>query len=355
MAATYKAVLWNPHKRIYDVFLALGVGLYLAAFLAGGLALNPSPNKVDPVITLIRAFGTCSFLMLTIVLAIGPLARLSKAFAPLLYNRRHFGVATFLVALVHALIVTGWYAAGGEVNPFIAILAMNPNVDVLQPYPFELFGVIALFVLFLMAATSHDFWLANLSAPFWKALHMLVYAAYALIVLHVALGFLQTETSPVYVVTTGASLAALSALHLIAGLREQARDAAARRAAGKADWVVVCSINDIAEGRAKLVNLKSGKSAADFKYDGKVSAVSNACKHQNGPLAEGKIIDGCITCPWHGYQYYPDSGRSPPPYTEQIETFRVRIEDEQIFIDPNPLAPGTPVEPAIIGEEPRHV
>jgi len=353
MAATYKAVLWNPHKRVYDLFLLSGVVLYLAAFIVGSLALNPAPNRVDPVITLIRAFGTCAFLMLTIVLAIGPMARLSTAFAPWLYNRRHFGVATFLVSFFHALIVLGWYALGGEPTPFAAVLAINPNVDVLQPFPFELFGVGAFVILFLMAATSHDYWLANLSAPVWKALHMGVYVAYGLIVMHVALGFLQTETHGIYVGATAASLALLAGLHLAAGVREARRDGAARRGAG--DWVVVCGVHDIEENRAKLVNLKGGESVAVFKYDGKVSAVANACKHQNGPLAEGKVIDGCITCPWHGYQYDPASGKSPPPFTEEIATYRVRIEDDQIFIDPKALAPGTAVEPALIAEEPKHV
>ena len=40
--------------------------------------------------------------MLTIILSIGPLARLDRRFLPLLYNRRHFGVLTFFVALLHA-------------------------------------------------------------------------------------------------------------------------------------------------------------------------------------------------------------------------------------------------------------
>ena len=26
-------------------------------------------------------------------------------------------------------------------------------------------------------------------------------------------------------------------------------------------------------------------------------------------------MDGCITCPWHGYQYLPHNGQSPPPFT----------------------------------------
>ena len=58
----------------------------------------------------IRAFGTCAFLMLTIILSIGPLARLDRRFLPLLYNRRHFGVLTFLVALLHASFMVDWFA-----------------------------------------------------------------------------------------------------------------------------------------------------------------------------------------------------------------------------------------------------
>ena len=42
-----------------------------------------------------------------------------------------------------------------------------------------------------MAATSHDFWLHNLSPYVWKSLHMGVYVAYGLLVLHVLLGVVQ--------------------------------------------------------------------------------------------------------------------------------------------------------------------
>src|SRR5262249_56576934 len=58
----------------------------------------------------IRAFGSCAFLMLTIILSIGPLARLDRRFLPLLYNRRHFGVLTFFVVLLHASFMLEWYA-----------------------------------------------------------------------------------------------------------------------------------------------------------------------------------------------------------------------------------------------------
>ncbi len=60
----------------------------------------------------------------------------------------------------------------------------------------------------------------------------------------------------------------------------------------------------------------------------------------------GKIIDGCITCPWHGWAYRPQDGQSPPPFTEKIATYRVRVEKRRILLNPKPLSPGTPVEPA---------
>jgi nitrite reductase/ring-hydroxylating ferredoxin subunit len=99
-----------------------------------------------------------------------------------------------------------------------------------------------------------------------------------------------------------------------------------------------------------VVELGDGQRAAIFRYGDKLSALANACAHQNGPLGEGRIIGGSVTCPWHGFQYNPADGRAPAPFTEKVSTFRIRLEGETILIDPNPLAPGTFVEPVVIGE-----
>ena len=86
---------------------------------------------------------------------------------------------------------------------------------------------------------------------------------------------------------------------------------------------------------------------AIFKYDGKLSAVNNICRHQNGPLGEGKIVDGCITCPWHGYQYLPHNGQSPPPFTEKLETYDLKLIDGKVYVNPKPYPEGTE-RPAVI-------
>jgi DMSO/TMAO reductase YedYZ heme-binding membrane subunit len=136
-------------------------------------------------------------ILLHVILCIGPLARLDRRVLPLLYNRRHLGVMTLLIALVHAVVVLGFYHGFGNVNPFLSLLRSNTNFTSLRAFPFQILGVVAMVIMFLMAATSHDFWLKNHSAATWKRLHMLVYVAYALLVGHVALGALQNERSSI--------------------------------------------------------------------------------------------------------------------------------------------------------------
>jgi len=151
-----------------------------------------------------------------------------------------------------------------------------------------------------MAATSHDFWLHNLSAPAWKRIHVPVYLAYALVVAHVVLGARQADRNIVLAVLLGVGIGLVTALHLLAGAKERAVDRAVA-GAERDGFVQVCAVDNIPEKRAKVVSLGTERVAV-FRYDGKVSAISNVCRHQNGPLGEGRIIDGCVTCPWHRYQ-----------------------------------------------------
>ena len=295
---------------------------------------------------MIRATGTLAFLLLTFILCIGPLARMTDRFKPFLYNRRHLGVTTFLVALIHAALVIMWYHGFSETNPLVSIFISNPRYESLAGFPFEVLGFAALVIMFLMAATSHDFWNANLGPGLWKALHMGVYFAYALLVIHIALGALQFNKSPIYVALLAASVITVVTLHVLTGI-------AAMRPSDRTineGWLKVAAVSDMQDARAKIVRPVKGEAIAVFRDGDKISAVSNVCRHQGGPLGEGKIVDGCITCPWHGFQYDVRTGRSPAPFTETIPTYDLRIEGDQVFVRTEPHPPGTPVDPVPVPE-----
>jgi methionine sulfoxide reductase heme-binding subunit len=343
MGAQYKAVQWNRQKKIYDFVLIGGVALYLVTF---GVLTEVLFPYVTEEILLMRAFGTAAFLLLHVILCTGPLCRLNSKFLPLLYNRRHVGVTMFLLALVHVVFAITTYHAGGDTNPILSIFVSGKFDGTVGSIPFQPLGFFGFVILFLMAATSHDFWLANLSAPVWKSLHMTVYVAYALLVLHVTFGVLQGETSPVYVIATTLGLVTVLGLHITAARKERALDEAPAKPVENG-FVDACAVTNIPENRAHIVFL-SGERVAIFKYEGKISAVSNVCQHQNGPLGEGKIVSGCITCPWHGYQYVPETGASPPPFVEKVPTFNVRVNSGRVLVHPVPNPAGTRAEPALI-------
>ena len=75
MSVKYVPVQWNMLKWCYDPALLAATGLFLwiSVDLAPGIVGHERPI----------AFGACAFLMLTVILCIGLLARLARRFLSL--------------------------------------------------------------------------------------------------------------------------------------------------------------------------------------------------------------------------------------------------------------------------------
>lgn len=340
MSVQYSAVGWNRQKRLYDLIVAGAVTLYLGLFAGVGALVHPNAT-IETL--LIRGFGTAAILLLHIILCIGPLCRLQTRFLPLLYNRRHLGVTMFLLALTHAVFAIVQFHALGDTPPLASVFTANPRWNSAADLPFEVFGIGALAILFLMAATSHEFWLHNLTPRVWKTLHMLVYLAYALLIAHVSFGALQSEISPLLIAVLAAGMITVVSLHVAAALRERRADRVPPKEADDG-FIPACQVEQIPENRAVVISIAEERVAV-FRYNGKVSAISNVCRHQNGPLGEGRIIDGCVTCPWHGYQYRPEDGASPLPFNDKVETYPTKIVNGTVLLHPCPRPAGTYIEP----------
>jgi DMSO/TMAO reductase YedYZ heme-binding membrane subunit/nitrite reductase/ring-hydroxylating ferredoxin subunit len=321
--------------RLYDAGIAGLLLVCLTCFAAVTFLLRPATTAETFVI---RFTAVIALILLHVVLAIGPLARLDRRFLPLLYNRRHLGVSLFLLALIHGVFAIVQFHAGGDLNPLASVLTAYRRDYLsgeISQFPFEPLGLAALVILFVMAATSHDFWLRNLGASFWKTMHMLVYVAYGLIVAHVCLGALQSERAPALAILLAAGFFVLISLHLAAFAKERKLDRV--RAVARADgFVKAARVEELSEGIGHVA-MCGDQRVALFLEQGRIYALSNVCRHQGGPLGEGKIVNGCLTCPWHGYQYRVEDGCSPPPFTEVAPTYAVQVIDEEIFVQCSPL------------------
>jgi len=343
MSISFSAIGWNPQKKIYDKILLALLAMILAVSGLTGFLLH---SELTAETLLIRSSAVAAFVLLHCLLAIGPLCRIDSRFLPLLYNRRHLGVLIGLLGLFHAGFAAFQFHALGNIPARVSFLEsyLQDFRFVLSPgplgqIPFEPFGFLALGVLIVMALLSHDFWLKTLGSSFWKRIHILVYVAFAALVIHVAFGFLQTERNLGFLVLLVLGALSLLTLHTIAFFKNRRR----LHLPGEMDsdgFYFVGRLSEFSENKARTVQIFD-EAIALYLYQGKIHAVANTCRHQGGPLGEGRILDGCITCPWHGWQYLPDTGCSPPPFQEVIPTFAVKVQGEQILVHPKPRLANT--------------
>ncbi len=76
-----------------------------------------------------------------------------------------------------------------------------------------------------------------------------------------------------------------------------------------------------------------GRSVALFRLGGKFYAMQNHCLHRGGPLGEGHVEDGQVTCPWHAWQFDVKTGRCSTMPGAQQQTFKTKVEKGEIWIE----------------------
>jgi nitrite reductase/ring-hydroxylating ferredoxin subunit len=52
----------------------------------------------------------------------------------------------------------------------------------------------------------------------------------------------------------------------------------------------------------------NGRHVAIFRLGNDLHAIDNLCLHHGGPLCDGDIVNGVVTCPWHGWSYEITTG-----------------------------------------------
>lgn len=106
------------------------------------------------------------------------------------------------------------------------------------------------------------------------------------------------------------------------------------------------------EGRVRSV-VVDGRSIAMTRCGGRLGALENHCPHQGGPLGEGSIEKGLLRCPWHGYDYDPETGAPPGPLAEHLDdrvpAYDVEQDSEGVRVRlPNQVAPARTVADVLV-------
>jgi nitrite reductase/ring-hydroxylating ferredoxin subunit/multimeric flavodoxin WrbA len=105
-------------------------------------------------------------------------------------------------------------------------------------------------------------------------------------------------------------------------------------------FIQVCHTDELPNNSQRIVNIGKRKIAL-FHFNGKLSAIANACLHKAGPLGLGLVsakYDGMyVTCPWHGWEYNIETGSAPPGYPDQQALYEVKLEGDYILVSEDPI------------------
>ncbi len=107
-------------------------------------------------------------------------------------------------------------------------------------------------------------------------------------------------------------------------------------------WHKVADRDELPDGRVKTVSITRDGSVLQVcltRHGGAYGALDNRCPHQGGPLGEGSIENGCLRCPWHGWDFDPITGKPPGGYDDGVETFPVEERDDGIYVGVEASAP----------------
>lgn len=97
----------------------------------------------------------------------------------------------------------------------------------------------------------------------------------------------------------------------------------------------VAQVGELEPGDIKPVVL-DGAHIILYRVDDAYYASQRQCLHQGGDLADGLISRGFLICPYHGWQFHADTGMHELSPETCLRTYAVRIEGNDIQIDPTP-------------------
>ena len=95
--------------------------------------------------------------------------------------------------------------------------------------------------------------------------------------------------------------------------------------------VTVARTDEVPPGEARVVE-REGLFLAVFNVDGTFYVSDNTCLHRGGPLGDGFLEGGVVTCPWHGWQYDVRTGENVGSPNLTVRTYPVVVEGGQVKI-----------------------
>ncbi len=103
------------------------------------------------------------------------------------------------------------------------------------------------------------------------------------------------------------------------------------------NWINIGRLSDIPKQGSRCVVAGELTIAVFRTKDDKVFALEDKCPHKNGPLSQGIVHDGCVTCPLHNWIISLETGKAQGADEGATKSFPVALEGNSILLDASRL------------------
>jgi nitrite reductase/ring-hydroxylating ferredoxin subunit len=93
----------------------------------------------------------------------------------------------------------------------------------------------------------------------------------------------------------------------------------------------MAALSEVPPGRMVEKQILARRVAV-INYGGRIIGFQSECAHMRASLAKGEIVDGVLTCPWHGWQYDIESGECLTVAGHRLKQFRVEVDEEDVYL-----------------------
>jgi nitrite reductase (NADH) small subunit len=99
------------------------------------------------------------------------------------------------------------------------------------------------------------------------------------------------------------------------------------------DFVDIGSIDEVPRRGARCVTSGEMRIAIFRTQDDHFFALEDKCPHKAGPLSQGIVHDGCVTCPLHNWVISLRSGEAQGADEGATRTFSVQVRGDRLLLD----------------------
>jgi nitrite reductase (NADH) small subunit len=97
------------------------------------------------------------------------------------------------------------------------------------------------------------------------------------------------------------------------------------------EFVTVGRVADFPIGAGRMV-MVGGRQVAVFHLADGLHAIDNTCLHRGGPLCDGAISQGVVTCPWHGWSFHIATGIMVQDPGVGVSRHDVRVTGDEVAV-----------------------